>query len=197
MEADMIRHLPTTPQERVMLIFYGANKSQDEAVLRAAKLKVLKAHFNESEHAKAVNMLADDELGAKSGVSNQTLIINAHGNQDSFQGFSADDLFAILRGKGFCRERWQNIYLIACKVGLQEQDNSVLSNFARDFNRLVQTTPETSGMKVYAPRGTVRYTGRHVKEVGNGQQTIEFTGVCVHTDERDYPLSEGLLLQMP
>lgn len=172
-----------------MIIFYG---DDDGTVSRAAKLKALQRHFGEKEGGRAINMLPADGLSAKSGTKGEKLIVNAHGNTNSFRGKDAQELFQILLGKGLTKQRFGSIYLIACNVGEQAQDNSIVQNFARDFAHRIRIDDRTSGIKVYAPRGVVTYTT--VTRTTEGQQYKEVTGIVVRTPEKDYQLDEGLLL---
>src|SRR5262245_20566892 len=119
-----------------MLIFYG----EDHADQRAAKMKALQAYFNDNSNPVAITMLKSDALsGSKSDKEN--LIVNSHGNREviGYLGNDADAFFEELLGKGLTNKRFKAIYLMACKAGEQAQDNSILQNFAKSFNRRIQT----------------------------------------------------------
>jgi hypothetical protein len=172
-----------------MIIFYG----DDRADIRAAKMKALQAHFNDDSNPVAITMLKSDALsGSKS--KKEKLIVNGHGNRDviGYLGNDAEAFFADLLGKGLTNERFDSIYLMACKAGEQAQDNSILQNFAKEFGRCVQINEKTTGIKVYAPRGTLTYSV--VNEQVSGQTVPKVTRIYVDTPEKEYELNEGLLL---
>jgi hypothetical protein len=136
-------------------------------------------------------MLKSDSLsGTKS--EKEWLIVNAHGNTDAFSGRNADQLYNELRSKGLTNKRFDRIYLMACNVGEQAQDNSIISNFANSFNQKVLQDSETAGIGVYAPRGTLTYT---VSRTQSGVNTIvKVTRVYVVDDRTndEYSLETGI-----
>jgi hypothetical protein len=179
-----------------MIVFYGLE--EEDAAERAAKLKALAGYFNESDGPRPITMLKDGELAAdkRKSSSKEKLIVSAHGNvwNIGYAGNGPQALYKLLTDKGLTNERFEAIYLMACNVGLQRQDNSVLENFATEFKRLVTINPPTAGIKVYAPRGFLSYA--IVEKQVSGQTVIVVTEISVQTEpaERSYPLKEGLLL---
>jgi hypothetical protein len=174
-----------------MIIYYG----EEDGLIRAVKLEALKKHFGEKGIAKEMRSLNGDSLAGGNEKEKETLIINAHGNTDSFSGRDADALFDELLSKGLTNKRFESIYLIACNVGEQAQDNSILHNFAKAFNGKVLTHPNTKGIKVYAPRGIVTYD-IYPEKIENTLATawkvrrIYIAG----NDGKEYSLQEGLSL---
>ena len=80
--------------------------------------------------------------------------------------------------------------LNAGKVGEASQDNSIVTNFARDLK--LALTGAGIDVKLYAPRGTLDYD--IVEETRLGQTVPVVTRIFIDTPERQYPLSEGMLL---
>jgi hypothetical protein len=85
---------------------------------------------------------------------------------------------------------------MACNVGEQAQDNSIVENFAKSFHRCVTQDDGAAGIAVYAPRGVLVY------EMGNVRigQTSEFKKavtriyvLCENRGQREeYTLETGL-----
>ena len=170
-----------------MLIFAGLE--YDKAPERAAKLKALRDYFKEkSEHA--LNMLDSTGLSNAGGEHGDTLIVNSHGNQNRFAGMEAQAFFDLLVSKGLKKNSFKKVYLMACRSGLQAQDNSIKDNFARDFKSILTQNDFTSA--VYAPRGLLSYTFH--EEAKEGQTFYEIDEVYIESPERNYPLDQGLLL---
>jgi hypothetical protein len=172
-----------------MLVYAGMEG--DNAAERSAKLKALKEHYNESDPT-ALEMLAATALGKSNTSRGTKLVINSHGNVDTFADLSAKAFYDKLVGKGFQNGAFQSLYLIACDVGQQDQKNTIVSNFARDLNLLLKQNQVD--IALYAPRGVVTYAAKTVTQ--SGQSFYQVTGIAVHTPERDYPLDEGMLKVM-
>ncbi len=170
-----------------MLIYYGlTGDSQSE---RGAKLKALQAYFKTTD-PHALNMLAGDALSASNSDRGKDLIVNSHGNKDTFAGFNAQGFYQTLVSKGFGSGSFNSIYLMACQVGEQAQDNSIYGNFARDLHRVfIQNGIEA---KIYAPRGTLTYDV--VEKQASGQRYWEVVRMYIKSPEKDYTLKEGILL---
>ena len=174
-----------------MIIFYG----EEDGAIRGAKLDALKAYFKQEGNAVAMNMLKNDSLsGSKS--EKEYLIVNAHGNIASFSGRDAEQLYNELRNKGLTNKRFSRIYLMACNVGEQAQDNSIIDNFAKEFNQQVLMNNETAGIGVYAPRGTLTYSISNT--LMNGENVVKVTRVYIvdNMDHAEYTLDTGLLKVM-
>jgi len=174
-----------------MIIYYG----EEDGLMRAAKVEALKEHFGESGIAKEIRALGSDSLSGSNEKDKEKLIINAHGNRDAFNGKAAAELFNELVSKGLTNKRFGAIYLMACNVGEQAQDNSILQNFAKDFNRQVRTHPNTKEIKVYAPRGILSYV-IDTEQAGNLTKWKVRRVFIAGNDGMEYSLKEGLLLVM-
>lgn len=161
----------------------------DNQALRSAKLKALQDYYSTSA-AKAFNMLADDAMSTATRDRGDTLVINSHGNEHVFAGYDPAQFLQQLIGKGLEEGSFSAIYLMACKVGHASQDNSVITNFARDLKRAL--VGQGIFAKVYAPRGLLTYTyeDRHA----SGQTYYEITDMYIQSPERNYPLDQGMLL---
>ena len=107
-----------------------------------------------------------------------------------FGGYDPAAFLTQLQGKGFQDGSFKAIYLLACKVGEASQDNSIVTNFARDLK--LALTGAGIDVKLYAPRGTLDYD--IVEETRLGQTVPVVTRIFIDTPERQYPLSEGMLL---
>lgn len=164
----------------------------DSQPIRAAKLKALQDYFK-TPPATAFAMLSADSLAKTNAKRGDILVVNSHGNGKVFAGYDAVAFFAQLTAKGFTDGSFKSLYLMACKVGVQAQDNSILDNFAKDLNRLLNINGIE--IKVYAPRGLLSYILKEVRK--DGQTFYEVTKIYIGTAEREYPLDEGLLLVMP
>jgi hypothetical protein len=130
-----------------MLIFAGL---EEDIAVRSAKLKALKEHYRESE-PRAWDMLGADDLAPSNVNRGQNLVINSHGNAKRFGGMEPSQFLAALQAKGFKKDSFQAVYLMACQVGKQDRNNSIHDNFAREFMRLVRHLE--SATKIYAPMG--------------------------------------------
>ena len=156
---------------------------------RAAKLKALKEHFGTSD-PKAFAMLEKTAMAPANKDRGDTLVINSHGNGSVFAGYKAQAFYDQLASVGFANGSFQKIYLMACDVGEQAQDNSILNNFAKDLKRILNM--HGVDVKLYAPRGTLTYMLK--EEQASGQTWYQVTEMFIASPERNYPLSEGLLL---
>src|SRR5262249_1335732 len=176
------RALKTNSNGGCMVVFFG----EENAVSRSAKIKALQKFFNEPEgsNPKALSMLEDGALGGK---GSENLIVSGHGNQNNFGaiGITGDKLFATFLDKGTTKKTSAKIYRMGCNVGQLAQDNSIVETFARDFARCVNTTEETAGIKVYAPRGILSFTMED--KIVSGETVKTATAVNVVTAERTYP----------
>lgn len=170
-----------------MLVFLGLD--WDSAPERSAKLKALQKEFGSSD-AKAMNMLGAESLSASNYDRGPVLIVNSHGNRDTFAGLNAQQFFDLLKSKGFGPNSFGKIYLMACKAGEQDQAGTIHDNFARDLRRIFNQ--HQIPCAIYAPRGTLAYKVK--AESKNGQTYLVVTKTYIKTPERDYPLSEGMLL---
>ena len=162
----------------------------DSQPARAAKLKALQAYFKTSD-PHPFTMLASDAMSPDNSDRGSTLVINSHGNAAVFGGYKPAAFLAELRGKGFASGSFEKIYLMACKVGHASQDNSIITNFATDLKREL-TGADIGDEKLYAPRGTLAYD--MVNQTKDGQTYPVVTRIFIDTPERQYPLSEGMLL---
>jgi hypothetical protein len=164
----------------------------DSQPIRAAKLKALQDYFK-TPQATAFAMLLADSLASTNTKRGDTLVVNSHGNGKVFAGYDAAEFLKQLNSKGFAAGSFKSLYLMACKVGVQAQDNSILYNFAKDLKGLLNRNG--IDIKVYAPRGLLSYSLKEVKK--EGQTFYEVTKMYIGSPEREYTLDEGLLLVMP
>jgi hypothetical protein len=170
-----------------MLIFAGLEG--DPAPLRAAKLKALQDYYRESA-PRAWNMLGPTDLAKSNRNRGTTLVVNSHGNNKSFGGMDAQQFFAALQEKGFEDGSFEAVYLMACSVGEQSQDNSIYGGFALDLFRLFRE--HTISAKIYAPRGFLTYVYHEERKEQETYYVVD--KMYIATPERNYPLSEGVLL---
>ncbi len=161
----------------------------DSQPIRAAKLKALQDYFKTSP-ASAFAMLAADSLARTNAQRGDTLVVNSHGNDKVFAGYDAAAFFQQLASKGFAAGSFKSLYLMACKVGAQAQDNSILNNFAKDLKRLLNENGIE--INVYAPRGLLSYSLQ--EEQKEGQTFYKVARMYIGSPEREYTLAEGLLL---
>ena len=178
-----------------MIIYFG----QTDAVVMGMWLNWVQKAFGDFATPKAFTQLTARELAPKTSGSlfsfskpaKERLIVCGHGSPDSLSDLSPSEFADALLKAGFSNERFDTIYLLNCSVGIQAQDNSIGSNFARAF-KLQLGNPPTQGIKVYAPRGAVRWEGEWIQK--NTGKFLSITRVYVHTPEKEYPLTEGMLL---
>lgn len=161
----------------------------DNAAKRAAKLKALQDYFHTSA-GKPFAMLPENALAPSNRDRGDILVVNSHGNGSEFADYDASGFLEELLGKGLAPGSFKAIYLMACNVGEQAQDNSILNNFAKELKGLLKI--EGIDVKLYAPRGTLSYW--LVTETVDNQEYYRVTDMYIETPERNYPLEEGLLL---
>lgn len=170
------------------MLTYMSLEYDDQAV-RSAKLKALQDHFHTSE-GKAFAMLPANALAPGNRDRGDILVVNSHGDASEFAGYDAPTFLDMLRDKGLMTGSFKAIYLMACDVGEQAQDNSILDNFAKSLKRLLNA--QGIEVKLYAPRGVLCY--EVATETSHGQTYYRVTKTYIHAPERDYPLDQGLLL---
>ena len=170
-----------------MLVYCGMEG--DKADERGAKLKALQGYFKESD-PHALNMLGAADLSKSNTARGTRLVLNSHGNVTTFADLAPDAFLHALQAKGFAAGSFDEVWLMACQVGNQNQTNTISNNFARDFKHLLATNG--IGSKVYAPRGTLTYQF-HV-ESKSGQNFYVVDAMTIACPERNYSLSEGVLL---
>lgn len=161
----------------------------DNQAARSAKLKALADYYHQPDFT-AFKMLGADVMAPTKTGGKQKLIINSHGNANVFAGYSPESFLTQLMSKGFAEGSFPEIYLMACKVGEASQDNSIITNFARDLKRLLVGHGITA--KLYAPRGILTYSLE--RKQASGQTYYTVTEMFIKAPERNYPLDEGMLL---
>lgn len=170
-----------------MLVYAGLDG--DAADERGAKLKALQDYFHESS-PRALNMLGATDLATSNGNRGKNLVVNSHGNRNTFADMDASHFLTTLQAKGFQESSFEAVYLMACKVGQQSQDNSIYDNFARDLFGLFRQHGISA--KLYAPRGLLTYDVHKESKLGQTYWVVD--KMYIATPERNYPLNEGLLL---
>lgn len=173
-----------------MLVYLGLDG--DHADERGAKLKALQAYFKESD-PRAFNMLKATDLSASNKSRGKRLIVNSHGNIATFAGLTPDAFFAQFQGKGFSADSFDEVWLMACQIGAQNQTNTIANNFARDLKRVFVNHGVTA--KLYAPRGALTYQVHTQTEHGQTYYVVD--AMVIACPERNYPLGEGMLLVGP
>lgn len=182
-----------------MVIWFG----EEDSRRRMIKINWLKTHFVQTQilpiHSLTADSLKDNRsVLAKLIGTKEKLIISGHGNDQSFMGLTAKNLFDDLRAKGLNHDRFNEIYLLACNIGQAEQDNSIHSNFLRDFGRLTQMNEATKNIKVYGPRGLILWT--FSEEIQLGEKFEKVTDVKIIKsvanlpNQESYSFSAGLML---
>jgi hypothetical protein len=169
-----------------MLVFAGMDA--DDVAKRAAKLQALGEHYRESNPT-ALQMLGPKALSKSNADRGTKLVINAHGSGETFAGLDVISFYHELAGKGLQNGAFQSLYLIACDNGKQDRQEAIVSNFAHDLKLLLKQNQVD--IALYAPRGRIRYSLQSVAQ--NGASAYQVTAIVVHSSERDYPLSEGML----
>lgn len=197
-----------------MLMFFGkpkgSNQDNDENASRAARLERLRKEFYAwkqwSEFAPQntkfapvaiqylLNQIQDGSTKRLKdyGEAARILVLNAHGSSRTFNGYDGSEVAQMLVTLGIKEAGTREIWVAACNVGLQSQDNSSPEPFACDLLRQLRIQHEID-VKVYAPRGKIHYTDRTLKAVGN-QSVMVYGGADIPTKERNYPFSEGWVL---
>jgi hypothetical protein len=169
-----------------MLVFAGMDA--DDTAKRAAKLNALQEHYQESIPT-GLQMLAPTALSKENPYRGTRLVINAPGNMKHFAGLDVDSFYEELARRGFQNGAFQSLHLIACDNGKQDRDEAIVSHFAHDLKLLFKQ--RQVDIALYAPRGRVRYSLQTISH--NGENTYQVTAIVVHSAQRDYPLSEGML----
>jgi hypothetical protein len=172
-----------------MLVFAGMDT--DDAAQRAAKLMALRDHYGESVPL-GLPLLGPTALSEQNTDRGTRLIINAPGSMRYFAGLDVNSFYEKLVSKGFHNGAFQSLYLIACDDGRQDRHEAIVSHFAHDLKLLFKQSQ--IDINLYAPRGRVKYSVQTI--VHNGENTYQVTAIVVHSAERDYPLSEGMLRVM-
>jgi hypothetical protein len=170
-----------------MLIFAGLE--EDKIDERAAKLKALQNYYHET-NPRPWNMLGATDLAPSNKDRGKQLIVNSHGNRTSFADMDANKFYSKLVEKGFQDGSFEALYLMACKVGQQDQRGVILENFARDLFGLLRA--KGVNLKLYAPRGTLTYEVKTETKLGQSYYVV--TNMYIESPERNYPLAEGMLL---
>ncbi len=191
-----------------MLLFYGKpmhHLKDDENLTRFARLAALRRHFfafkqwqdfsekmgDTQTHAMAMALKQGATLDQLKGDPD-ILVLNAHGNQNSFSGFSAEEVANDLFALGIVEAGTRQLWVAACNAGLQDQKNAGFSaTFTQQLNmRLKERMPEIT---VYGPRGIIRYGDKKVVDVGNGQKTMKYGRVYIFDkkEQQEYPFEEG------
>jgi hypothetical protein len=172
-----------------MLVFAGMDA--DDSARRAAKLMALQDHYRESLPL-CLDLLAPGALSKQNADRGTKLVINAPGTLRYFAGLDVNSFYEELVGKGFQNGAFQSLYLIACDDGRQEQHGPIVSHFAHDLKLLFKQSQ--IDIALYAPRGRVRYSLQSIAQ--SDEDIYQVTAIVVHSAERDYPLSEGMLRVM-
>ena len=169
-----------------MLVFAGMEN--DAAAERAAKLRALQDYFAES-NATALEMLAPNALSKENANRGKQLIINSHADVNHFAGMNAKSLYEKLVSKGLENGAFQSLYLIACEAGQRNRKGVIVGNFAHDLNSVFKQNQVD--IALYAPRGAVTYAVQTFTQ--DGVSNCEVANIMIHSPERDYPLSRGML----
>lgn len=170
-----------------MIIFYSVEVESIGS--RGAKLQVIKRKFGETTPPKPINMLQPGDLNTREC---KTLIISGHGSRDIFMNEGPEQLCVRLIGAGLRADITKEIYLLSCNVGEQAQDNSIPENFARTLKRSLDNAK--LNIKLYAPRGIVKYKNESIEPIPGVGERYRYSDVVIAADNKEYPLSEGLLL---
>ena len=194
-----------------MLLFYGKpaqDLASDENASRAARLKALRAHFyawkrwdefdpaqkDAQTHAMAQAIREEKRLDQLKG-SREILVLNAHGSPATFAGGNGKQVADNLIGLGIAQAGTREVWVAACSVGQQAQDNSQPPTlFIKELYRTLREQPELASIKVYGPRGVLSYGDKRQVDVGSGQSIIEYGRVYIRSPEREYPFQEGWVL---
>lgn len=163
----------------------------DSQAARSAKLKALQDYFKATD-PKAFAMLDKTALAPGNKSRGDKLIVNSHANAKAFAGYSPQQFLDQLISKGFAKGSFPEVYLMACNVAKQAQDNSIYDNFAKELKRLLNISG--IAVKLYATRGYLTYAVE--EKQASGQTFYRVTDMYIQSPERNYPLKEGLLLVM-
>ncbi|MET0330887.1 MAG: hypothetical protein ABW154_05585 [Dyella sp.] len=194
-----------------MLLFYGKpaqDLASDENASRAARLKALRTQFyawkrwdefapaqkDNQTHAMAQAIREEKRLDQLKG-SAEILVLNAHGSPATFAGGNGKAVADNLIGLGIAQAGTREVWVAACSVGQQAQDNSQPPTlFIKELYRTLREQPELASIKVYGPRGVLSYGDKRQVDVGSGQSIIEYGRVYIRSHEREYPFNEGWVL---
>jgi len=179
-----------------MLLFYGDTgpkdifidgqlEKVDENLIRAAKIRVLQKTFNDKFQNKeddnslhAFTRLKDTKLKQLQGYKKR-IILNGHGSPRTFRGNDGRTTAKNLLDAGLNDKDTQEIWVCACLVGMQRQDNKQdpeaygdfsKNSFSREFNQALKNAG--LNINVYVPRGWVTYDGAAWKSVGSGEGRV-------------------------
>ena len=170
-----------------MLTFIGLDV--DDAARRAAKLKALQTYFDTSP-ATSFHLLSRTSLSTSNASRGRELIVSAHGDAKSFGGYTPEHFYDLLESKGFGPGSFARFYLMALSADTQQQDYGLLDDFARALHRIL--IREGIQISLYAPRRYLDYE-LHV-EIRRDQTFYVANKMFIKAPEREYPLSEGMLL---
>ena len=173
-----------------------------ESTIRDAKIRVLQKTFNakftkdmkEDENSvHEISRLENTKLKDLKG-SKKRIILNAHGGPTTFRGDDGRTMAMKLLTAGLNDKDTQEIWVCACLVGMQRQDNRQdteaygdlsQNKFSREFHRALRG--HDLDIKVYVPRGWVSYDGASYKSVGSGEgQQLTFARVYVSTQDKKF-----------
>lgn len=157
-----------------MIVWFG----EENDMRRGIKINLLKIHLTQTDvkplHTLTSESLKDNRSYFTKLIGTQKkLIISGHGNDNFFMKQTAKELFDTLCSKGLNSERFSSIYLLACHAGHTEQDDSVASNFLREFGRYIKLNDVTSGIKVYGSRDRITWRLKTETKPGNDYEAIK------------------------
>ncbi|AET92692.1 hypothetical protein BSFA1_53040 [Burkholderia sp. SFA1] len=194
-----------------MLMFFGKpkgkNTDNDENASRAARLKILRESFyawkkwpefapdNTRFQTVPIQLLLNEKKKLKEyGDNAKIVVLNAHGSSRTFNGYDGSEVAEMLVTLGIKEAGTKEIWVAACDVGHQTQDNSSAEPFATDLLR--QLRQRDVDPSVYAPRGMLTYRDPTRKVVGN-ESVLVYGRSVIRSPEREYPFSEGWVLAHP
>ena len=207
-----------------MMLFFGKAKvradESDENASRAGRLQALRKHFYDwkkwqefapqvpfQPHAIQQMLNALDDTPTKQlrdyKGDPSILVLNAHGNDTVFNGYSGQQVANMLVSLGIEAAGTREIWVAACSVALQEQQPGLATivRFGNDLRyHLLQAGLD---INVYGPRNILWYSGGLVP-VGD-QHKYEYDEVYIAPEDdviaqgkdRKYAFNEGWLLAHP
>lgn len=202
-----------------MMLFFGKPKGSadtvDENASRAGRLQALRSHFyawkkwkefapNASFQPHAIQQMLNaleqkpvKQLRDYSGDPS-ILVLNAHGNAKVFNGYSGQEVGAMLETLGIRAAGTKEIWVAACCAAKQTQQPGAMavSRFVNDLSVYLGQAGLT--IKVYGPRNLLCYSG---KKVALGEKYVydevyiapKKEGILAGED-RKYAFNEGWLL---
>lgn len=195
-----------------MLLFYGRPCQPggvDESTSRAARLEALRTHFYAWKGWKdfspdkpfrplAAKYLLDEVKNNKNQLKNfgeaaKVIVLNAHGSATRLGPHDASSLAEFFVDLGIQEAGTREIWLAACDNGLQKQDNKGPEPLAKELLREFRTRYGID-IKVYAPRGWIRYRDRSDEDVGRSEEIIHYGNVTIFGDivfDEDGKVIEG------